>query len=849
MGEGKLPEKHKKKTNNKKTNNSKYANKKNTTRNTANNNSNQAKKNVSKATNKNDANKSNRPTKNNELYKEIYGLLLITLGILGVLSMYIDNVVGLFGKVVCTVVFGMFGLAGIIIPAIVIICGIFLMFTKNIERIKKKISSAFILIILISAIIQVGYNNPENYVNLNFFKYIQRFFSDGTNRLGGGVIGGLLSTPFIMIFQKLGALIVFFVLSIIVCMVITDISLVELIRNVRARTIERKNRRLNAVSEDNIEIDSFLDEKYSVCNSINDKDYFKKNTRETEFRTFEFDNVIEDKKSSQIKAKADNNINELYYKEEEIKNIDNQTQNNKVEIPIDNNIIVNTPRKNSKEKVETLDIRVTNTVTKKEYKFPPFNLLNEGNEDNQNYKQMKISALENAKKLEYTLRSFGINAKVINVTVGPAITRYELQPDVGVKVSRIVSLTDDIALNLAASGIRIEAPIPGKAAIGIEVPNEKVAPIVLREVIETSDFVKFNSRLAFALGKDVSGNNIIVNIAEMPHLLIAGATGSGKSVCINTLIISLLYKATPDEVKILMIDPKVVELQAYNGIPHLLIPVVTDPKKAAGALNWAVQEMIKRYKDFADRGVRDIGGYNRLLREKGEEGILPQIVIIIDELADLMMAAPNDVEDSICRLAQMARAAGMHLVIATQRPSVNVITGVIKANIPSRIAFSVSSQVDSRTIIDMAGAEKLLGKGDMLYCPYDLQKPMRAKGAFVNDKEVLRVVEYVKAQSSVEYDDYIIDEITNGDNSSKDTEAPQDLDELLTEAIDLVVDMGQASVSFIQRKFKVGYARAGRIIDQMAERGIISGYEGSKPRRVLISKQQWEEIKMGSNDN
>ncbi len=393
-----------------------------------------------------------------------------------------------------------------------------------------------------------------------------------------------------------------------------------------------------------------------------------------------------------------------------------------------------------------------------------------------------------------------------------------------------MNLTDDIALSLASSGVRIEAPIPGKAAIGVEVPNKEVAPISLRSVLESDAFASHPSKLAVALGKDISGENMVVDLAKMPHVLIAGATGSGKSVCINSIVISLLYKARPEDVKLLMIDPKVVELGVYNGIPHLLIPVVTDPNKAAGALRWAVQEMVTRYKLFADRGVRDLSGYNASVAESGEGMTLPQMVIIIDELADLMMVAPHDVEDSICRLAQMARAAGMHLVIATQRPSVNVITGVIKANVPSRIAFSVSSQVDSRTIIDMAGAEKLLGKGDMLYYPVGLPKPVRVKGCFISDKEVETVVDHVKAQMLTRYDEEIIDSINDSQPAQEDAPEAEEEDNLLEEAVDALIDSGQASVSFVQRRFKVGYARAGRIIDQMAEKGIISGYEGSKPR-------------------
>lgn len=446
----------------------------------------------------------------------------------------------------------------------------------------------------------------------------------------------------------------------------------------------------------------------------------------------------------------------------------------------------------------------------------------------------------NAEKLIDTLASFGVGARVVNISQGPTVTRYEIQPNIGVKVSKIVNLADDIALNLAATGVRIEAPIPGKAAIGIEVPNKEINSVLLRDVLESSQFKGHPSKLAFGVGKDITGNTVVGDIGKMPHLLIAGATGSGKSVCINTLIVSILYKASPSEVKLLMVDPKVVELGIYNGIPHLLIPVVTDPKKAAGALNWAVQEMTLRYKLFAENNVRDLAGYNRLLEETGVENTLPQIVIIIDELADLMMVAPGEVEDSICRLAQMARAAGMHLVIATQRPSVDVITGVIKANIPSRISFAVSSQIDSRTILDMAGAEKLLGKGDMLYSPIGAPKPIRVQGGFISDREVESVVSHIKASVPAEYDDEIMQKIDKPTgNSPVDSKGD---DELLPQAIEMVLELGQASTSLVQRKFKVGYSRAARIVDQMETWGVISPPDGSKPRQVLITKQEWDEL-------
>lgn len=471
--------------------------------------------------------------------------------------------------------------------------------------------------------------------------------------------------------------------------------------------------------------------------------------------------------------------------------------------------------------------------------LPPVELLNDSGEREYEPEDDFIDA--NAKKLVDTLASFGVGAKILNVSQGPSVTRYELQPNAGVKVSKIVNLADDIALNLAATGVRIEAPIPGKAAVGIEVPNKEVIPVLLREVIQSPEFQNHPSKLAFAVGKDVAGQTIVGDIAKMPHLLIAGATGSGKSVCINTLIASILFKASPAEVKLLMVDPKVVELGIYNGIPHLLIPVVTDPKKAAGALSWAVVEMTNRYKLFAENNVRDLRGYNVHAKQRGEAA-LPQIVIIIDELADLMMVAPNDVEDCICRLAQMARAAGMHLVIATQRPSVDVITGVIKANIPSRIAFAVSSQIDSRTILDMAGAEKLLGRGDMLFNPIGEPKPVRVQGGFISDHEVEVIVSHLKASYTVQYDEDILEKINSQGEAQKAEENGGDEDELFQQAVDIVMEQGQASVSLLQRKLKIGYSRAARIIDQMEAWGIIGGFDGSKPRQILISKSEWHEL-------
>ncbi|MBR3786364.1 MAG: DNA translocase FtsK [Firmicutes bacterium] len=484
------------------------------------------------------------------------------------------------------------------------------------------------------------------------------------------------------------------------------------------------------------------------------------------------------------------------------------------------------------------EIAAVKTIRK--YKKPPISLLNRPKA--QGNANLSYSLKQKAAKLEETLHNFKVDARVVQVTQGPAVTRYEIQPNIGVKVSKIVNLADDIALNLEAKSIRIEAPIPGKAAVGIEIENETINMVTLREIIDSQAFKDAKSKITFAVGKDIAGNAIVADLKSMPHLLIAGSTGSGKSVCINSIITSILYKADPDEVKLVLIDPKVVELGNYNGIPHLLIPVVTEPTKAAAALNWAVAEMTDRYKKFAEAQVRDLESYNDTMRIQGEEEeVLPQIVIIIDELADLMMAAPSQVEESICRLAQMARAAGMHLIVATQRPSVDIITGVIKANIPSRIAFAVSSQFDSRTILDMSGAEKLVGKGDMLFNPLGIGKPVRVQGTFVSDSEVHHVIEHVKAQvEEVTYSGDVLHTIEKGNlPDSKD----DDGDELLAEAIECVVSAGQASVSMLQRRFRIGYNRAARIVDMMEARGIVGPQDGSRPRQVLMTEEELEQLK------
>lgn len=503
--------------------------------------------------------------------------------------------------------------------------------------------------------------------------------------------------------------------------------------------------------------------------------------------------------------------------------------------------------------IETLAAKSAEKPVILNYKMPPLSLLSKGQSKTMNKSAVKSELEEKANRLLETLKSFHVDAKILNITQGPSVTRFELQPGLGVKVSKITNLSSDIALSLAATGVRIEAPIPGKSAVGIEIPNEHPAAVHIREVLDTDEFKNFKSKTAFALGKDISGSTVIADIAQFPHILIAGATGSGKSVCINSLIASILYKAKPDEVKMIMIDPKMVELGVYNGIPHLLIPVVTNPKHAAGALNWAVVEMKRRYAELKNNKVRNIDGYNNLMDENGTPELkMPEIVIIIDELADLMIAARSEVESSINSLAALARAAGMYLVIATQRPSVDVITGVIKANIPSRIAFAVSSQTDSRTIIDTGGADKLLGKGDMLYLPRGASKPTRIQGNFLSDGEIERIIDFIKNQYEAEYDESIIEHIEREPEEkqtpSDDTPISDERDDLFVKAVEMVIDSGQASVAMFQRKFKIGYQRAARLVDRMEELNIIGPYEGTKPRQVLMTRQEFNEMLMNEGD-
>ena len=600
------------------------------------------------------------------------------------------------------------------------------------------------------------------------------------------------------------------------------------------------------------EADAILEEDISVnlpdfsqstieAERINDEEKDKEKDKETtEYKLI-------DGETDDVEAMTNEVVdinNEVADNEENASEISNISDNEVIESEAKDNEIISNETVVKEIKAKEAAVPDRKKAEGKDYIFPPVTLLiKEQQTQSSGYEQ---SLKETALKLQQTLESFGVNVTITDISCGPSVTRYEMFPEQGTKVSKILSLTDDIKLNLAASDIRIEAPIPGKAAIGIEIPNKHNQTVHFRDLIESSTFEKFKSRLAFAVGKDIGGKTVVTDLAKMPHLLIAGATGSGKSVCINTLIMSILYKASPEEVKLIMVDPKMVELSIYNGIPHLLIPVVTDPKKASGALNWAVAEMTNRYKKFTETGVRNIEGYNKKVKELQKSGEIdpetikkmPQIVIIIDELADLMMVAPGEVEDAIVRLSQLARAAGIHLVIATQRPSVNVITGLIKANVPSRIAFSVSSGVDSRTIIDMNGAEKLLGKGDMLFYPAGYSKPVRVQGAFISDSEISDVVEFLKENEDVAvYDTEVTEKIESKLNSAA---ISQEKDEYFEAAARFVIEKDKASIGMIQRMFKVGFNRAARIVDQLADAGIVGPEEGTKPRKVLMSSEQLE---------
>ncbi len=746
---------------------------------------------------------------------------------------------GFIGEHLSPFLGGVMGYVKYILPIGVFILAIYIAYQGETSW-SKKIVQFSVLLLCISIIMNVYeiYQGTVQIEGNNLENIIQQFYNIGAKGSGGGAIGAVITIPLINLFEKVGTIIIASGVIIALCISMFGIDLVNRISDFIDGAEQRKETKKDKNSKNE-------EESSEKIIGLEEKKETKKERKLRE--KLEKEKAALDVEQLQINLNGkDLEKSKLFDVEKEMKKNKKEKEEKKQSPEFIEDPLFKKQEEQKEDKTkEVLQLEHTLTVEDENYEFPPINLLSEG--ETKGIKGGKRALADTASKLQKTLYSFGVSAKVENVSVGPAITRYELKPAEGVRVSKIANLADDIALNLAAKTIRIEAPIPGKQAVGIEVPNEESEVVHIRDILETDLFKNHKSKLAFALGKDVSGDAIVTDIAKMPHVLIAGATGSGKSVCINTLISSIIYKAKPSEVKLVMIDPKIVELSVYNGIPHLLIPVVTDPKKAAGALAWAVQEMENRYTMFASKGVRDLKGYNEAVEKDDNFGKLPHIVIIIDELADLMMVAKGDVEDAICRLAQKARAAGMHLVIATQRPSVDVITGLIKANIPSRIAFAVSSQVDSRTILDQVGAEKLLGKGDMLFFPTGAPKPVRIQGAFISDKEVEKLVNFVKANGETTYRDDITEYIEKANCTDKEIDegaldSDDETDPLLNDAIETVIDTGQASTSFIQRRFKVGYARAGRIIDQMEERGIISGYQGSKPREVLMTRERWDEL-------
>ncbi|MCY6356649.1 FtsK/SpoIIIE family DNA translocase [Clostridium sp. ZS2-4] len=762
-------------------------------------------------------NSSRKQSKGNyfKFNNDIKGIIFITIGILMILSIFVTNASGIAGQTAKRILISLMGIGAYFFPVILIFLGISFIMKNGKINFNKRFYGIFLFVINSLLFIQMIYMD-EYYKNETILYGIKKIYSED-KIMHGGITSYLIDIPIYKLFGNIGAYIIFTAVYIIAFILISQISLMDLINNFKINNFKISNDKKITKTEDSKEnLNDIMIEE----NNTNQQSFIKNLNDKLKVIDFMKSTEYPEERQEIQEPKIIDNVSSLHYIENKPRKSDilEEISAEKINDELNSKLIEN----NEKEKME--------------YTYPTLDLLNLNSVEG-NHKNNKKELISIASRLEETLSSFGVEAKVIQVTKGPSVTRFELQPNAGVKVSKITHLADDIALSLAASSIRIEAPIPGKSAVGIEVPNKSVSPVYLREVLEDSEFKTFNKNIAFALGKDIGGNCIVADLSKMPHLLIAGATGSGKSVCINTLIISLLYKYSPDDVKLLLVDPKVVELSIYNDIPHLLIPVVTNPKKAAGALNWAVNEMTRRYTLFANNNVRNIEGYNELCNKGKIEEKLPWIVIVIDELADLMMVCPGEVEEYICRLAQMARAAGMHLVIATQRPSVNVITGVIKANIPSRISFAVSSQIDSRTILDSAGAEKLLGRGDMLFYPVGESKPIRIQGAFIAEEEVEKVVNFIKThKNDVKYEEKIIEEINT--NIEKKNSS---YDELLDEAINIVVEIGQASTSLLQRKLRIGYNRAARIIDELEEKGIISGRNGSKPRQVLINKKSLDE--------
>ncbi len=824
------------------------------------------------------------------LSNEIKGILLIAFGVFLAVT-FMTNATGIIGHYIKMFCYGLFGMAAAVLFLIVILTGINIFLDKKSKNTGYKIWILF-GIMLFGAVIANLISKDTEFIQGSLFENIADLYTTGMSENGGGLFGGGLCKILTLLIAPAGTWILSVAVELTLIIMLTGVSFKKIIEKITTFLHREKE------DVDDEEFTEVVPETQKPKKYFDD--YFDEDSKESKNKPegkkpkrfvlemddeAELDNLpAEENQAEPAPFKIDSlqtgvltgfpdedgnipndNADDLDFEppsEAKLQDkLDPMTKSAlKSGVPLDE--AVTTGRKMATGEIETLADEVDEEVKQHsdmpriiQYKLPPIDLLEKPKPKEKSRAEQKQELEEKANRLLDTLRSFKVDAEIINITQGPTVTRFELQPGFGVKVSKITSLTDDIALSLASPGIRMEAPIPGKSAIGIEIPNSSPSPVPIREVLDTEKFRNFKSKTAFALGKDIGGNSVIADIATFPHVLIAGATGSGKSVCINSLITSILYKANPNEVKMIMIDPKMVELGVYNGIPHLLIPVVTDPKHAAAALNWAVTEMKNRYNLLRDNKVRNLKGFNNLMEERGESELkLPEIVIIIDELADLMLAAKNEVEDAINSLAALARAAGMYLVIATQRPSVNVITGVIKANVPSRISFAVASQIDSRTILDSPGAEKLLGRGDMLYNPKGEIKPMRIQGNFVSDREIEDIISFIKSQYEAEYDEKVIEHIEKEkeqlsadlDGDEKDTGMMRsgngERDELFLQAVEMVLESGQASVAMFQRRFKVGYQRAARLIDQMEDAKIIGPYEGTKPRQVLITRQEFNEM-------
>lgn len=826
---------------------------------------------------------------NNQLRDEIVFLIALACAIILLLSNF--NMAGIVGRSIKWFMFGLFGIAAYIVPVIIAVSIMFMLANKDIIGVMKiKAAMAYVLSVIAAALWQRVTNVPDIKEPVGtYFTYCSEY------KTGGGLFGGILC-KMLNPLGMAGSLVILIILAIICIIVITEKSFIKGIRNGGERIVSEARKDYSEYKEHSNRVRMLQEEareeapaKSRMNNVVrgvtNDLTIYDDNRNEgsdidiTEIEAVDneddmYSDDIYDPLITPMPRISREPVWELHVdsaSEENISTHQDNAEDNIIKNAADGSddmyksednglgeIIQSTANTDIEDKANSGTENIVNSYAEntadssaessKQYKFPPVSLLNRNT--NSKASNLERENKDTAITLKQTLQNFGVKVDITDISCGPSVTRYELKPELGVKVSRIVSLADDIKLSLAAADIRIEAPIPGKSAIGIEVPNKEAGSVFLRELIETDTFKNTSSKIAFAAGKDIAGKTIVADIARMPHLLIAGATGSGKSVCINTIIMSILYKARPDEVKLIMVDPKVVELSIYNGIPHLLLPVVTEPKKAAGALNWAVNEMNTRYKKFAGVGARNLKGYNdiaaKMKFKEGEVPVekLPEIVIIIDELADLMMVAPGEVEDAICRLAQLARAAGIHMVIATQRPSVNVITGLIKANVPSRIAFSVSSGVDSRTILDMNGAEKLLGKGDMLYFPSNIPKPIRVQGAFVSDEEVSKVVQFLKDNMSgeVNYDESITETAIASKAGGQAAEQQDDRDSLFADAGRFVIEKERGSIGMLQRQFKIGFNRAGRIMDQLADAGVVGPEIGTKPRKVLMTAEEFEEF-------